>query len=72
LLSIRQHLMTGQGREELKMVLSVRGPTLLAFLGMIYQYANVDKVCLLPILIIINMLAFSNTVHEFRFFLPSC
>lgn len=70
LLSIQKKLVTGYGREDLKLVLSVRGPTLVGMIAVVCQYAEIDKINLLPILIIINSIAFSNTIQEFRIFLP--
>ena len=67
LLSIQQQSMKGRGREEVKMVLSVRGETLLGLLGLLYRYASADTMSLLPVLIIVNSFAFANTLNEIRF-----
>ena len=67
MLSIQQQSMKGRGREEVKLVLSVRGETLLGLLGLLYRYASVDRMNLLPVLIIVNSFAFANTLHEIQF-----
>ena len=67
-LSIRQHIMVDDGREDVKLVLSIRGTTLLELLSVLYQYAVLDKIGLLPILTIINSIAIFNLLHEFRHF----
>ena len=67
-LSIRQHIMVDDGREDVKLVLSIRGTTLLELLSVLYQYAVLDKIGLLPILTIINSIAIFNLLHEFRNF----
>lgn len=67
-LSIRQHIMVDDGREDVKLVLSIRGTTLLELLSVLYQYAVLDKIGFLPILTIINSIAIFNLLHEFRHF----
>lgn len=67
-LCIQQQPMKGHGHEQhLKWALTVRGPTLLGLLVVIYQYVSLDKICLLPVLIIINSMAFACTLHELGF-----
>ena len=60
--------MVDDGREDVKLVLSIRGTTLLELLSVLYQYAVLDKIGLLPILTIINSIAIFNLLHEFRHF----
>jgi hypothetical protein len=64
LLSIRQKLMMGFGKQEMKWVLSIRGPSLSGFLLVIWQYAEVDVITLLPILIIVNAFTLLGTLQE--------
>jgi hypothetical protein len=64
LLSIRQKLMMGFGKQEMKSVLSIRGPSLSGFLLVIRQYAEVDVITLLPILIIVNAFTLLGTLQE--------
>jgi hypothetical protein len=65
LLSIRQKLMMGFGKQEMEWVLSIRGPSLSGFLQVICQYAEVDVITLLPILIMGNAFALLGTLQEF-------
>jgi hypothetical protein len=67
LLLIRRKLMKGYGMQENKWVLSMhRRPSfLLGFLEVICQYAAVDKITLLPILIIVNTFTLLVTLKEF-------
>jgi hypothetical protein len=64
LLSIRQKLMMGFGKQEMEWVLSIRGPSLSGFLLVIRQYAEVDAITLLPILIIVNAFTLLGTLQE--------
>lgn len=65
LLSIRQKLMMGFGKQEMEWVLSIRGPSLSGFLQVLCQYAEVDVITLLPILIMVNAFALLGTLQEF-------
>ena len=71
LLSIHWHVLAFDHNscEESKLVLTIRGSTLLGLLAAVYQYAILDKICLLPALIIINSMAFTNALYEFHTFL---
>jgi hypothetical protein len=71
LLLIRRKLMKGYGKQENKWVLSIhRRPSfLLGFLEVICQYAAVDKITLLPILIIFNAFVMLVTLEEFALLL---
>jgi hypothetical protein len=64
LLSIRQKLMMGFGKQEMQFVLSIRGPSLSGFLLVLCQYAEVDVITLLPILIIVNAFTLLGTLQE--------
>jgi hypothetical protein len=63
-LLIRQKLMMGFGKQEMEWVLSIRGPSLSGFLQVMCQYAEVDVITLLPILIIGNAFALLGTLQE--------
>lgn len=66
-LLIQRKVMKGYGgKAERKRVVSVRrSSSLWGFLDVICMYAAADKITLLPILIIVNTLAFLNTLHTF-------
>ena len=64
LLSIRQKLKMGFGKQEMEWVLSIRGPSLSGFLLVVCQYAKVDVITLLPILIIVNAFTLLGTLQE--------
>ncbi len=65
LLSIRTKLMMGFGKQEMEWVLSIRGPSLSGFLLVLCQYAEVDVITLLPILIMVNAFALLCTLQEY-------
>ena len=70
LVSIQRKLMKGyRGRQEkLTYVVSIRGANLLAFLDVVYRYATVDEISLLPIFILFNTAMFISTLVQFEVF----
>jgi hypothetical protein len=57
-------LMPVDGGEEPKLVLSIRGPSLLVLLNLIYMYASVDTCTVLPVLLLFNVWALQSTMEE--------
>lgn len=53
-----------RGREEPRLVLSIRGPSLLACLNVVYMYAMVDELSLLPVLLLTNVMALLCAMDE--------
>lgn len=68
LVLLRQKWMKVQGQREsqFKSVLSIRGPSLLCVLQFIHRYAAVDSYTLMPLLIMINVFTFTNTLSMFE------
>lgn len=54
----------GRGRQELRLVLSIGGHSLLTLLNAIYMYAVVDTWSLLPVLLLINVIALRCAMSE--------
>lgn len=64
---LRERLMKVEGQRfpEVKTVLCLSGQSLLTVLHVVHLYASVDSYTIMPILIMINVFTFTNTLVMF-------